>query len=188
VYGDCRGLSLFLTTTTHPTHVNLPSSGQQSTVRLSARKAFVARGEGGQGQRPLVRDTTGDFSTCDAPRPGRPKTLTTAQIIERIHELILEDGRISAKSIAEQLDISHERVGSNIHEDFDMQKISAKWVPKCLNADQKRQRCQPSEQNLEFFRREPNNFVLPLLTMEETWLYHQDPETKQQSLEWRKSG
>jgi len=27
-----------------------------------------------------------------------------------------------------------------------------------------------------------------LVTMEETWLYHYDPETKQQSMEWRHSG
>jgi len=81
-----------------------------------------------------------DFSTCDAPRPGRPKTVTTPEITDQIHELILEDCRISAKLIAEQLRISREQVGPIIHEDLDMRKISAKWVPKCLHADQKRQR------------------------------------------------
>ena len=130
----------------------------------------------------------GDFSTCDAPRPGRPKTVTTKEIINQIHELILEDRRISAKSIAEQLVISRERFGSIIHEDLDMQKVSAKWVPKCLNADQKRQRCQSSEQILEYFRRDPNYFLSRLVTMDESWLYHYDPETKQQSVEWRHSG
>jgi len=39
----------------------------------------------------------GDFSTCVAPRPGRPKTVTTPEIIDQIHELILKDHRISAK-------------------------------------------------------------------------------------------
>ena len=43
----------------------------------------------------------GDFSTCVAPRPGRTKTVTTSDIIDQIHELILKDQRISAKSIAE---------------------------------------------------------------------------------------
>ena len=43
----------------------------------------------------------GGFSTCDAPCPGRPKTVTTLEIIDQTHELILEDSRISAKSIAE---------------------------------------------------------------------------------------
>jgi len=83
-----------------------------------------------------------DFSTYIALRLGRTKTVTTPVIIDQIHELILEDRRISAKSIAEQLGISRERVGSIIHEDSDMWKLSAVWVPKCLNADQKRQRCQ----------------------------------------------
>ena len=49
----------------------------------------------------------GDFSTCDVPRPRRHKTVATPEIIDQIHELISEDRRISAKSIAEQLGISH---------------------------------------------------------------------------------
>jgi len=92
-----------------------------------------------------------DFSTCEAPRPGRPKTVTTPEIIYQIHELILEDCRITAKSIAEQLGISRERILSIIYEDLDMRNLSAKWVTKNLKADQKRQRCQLSEQYLEFF-------------------------------------
>jgi len=87
----------------------------------------------------------GDFSTCDAPRPGRPKRVTTPEIIDQIRELILEDRRISPKSIAEKQGISRVRVGSIINDDLGMRKLSAKRVPKCLNADQKRQRYQSSE-------------------------------------------
>ena len=36
--------------------------------------------------------------------------------------------------------------------------------------------------------RDPNDFPSQLLTMDETRLYHYDPETKQQSMEWRHSG
>ena len=78
--------------------------------------------------------------------------MTTPEIIDQIHELIMEDHRISAKSIAEQLGISREWVGSIIYEDLDMRKLCAKSVPKCQKADQKRQLCQSSEQLLEFFR------------------------------------
>jgi len=35
-----------------------------------------------------------DSSTCDAPRPGRPKTMTKPEIIDQFHGLILEDRRI----------------------------------------------------------------------------------------------
>jgi len=45
-----------LTTTTHPSNVNLPSSEQQVTARLSVRKVSVT--EGNRAQDPLIRDTT----------------------------------------------------------------------------------------------------------------------------------
>jgi len=89
----------------------------------------------------VARFKRGDFSTCDTPRPGRPKTVTTPEIIDHTHELIFEDRRISAKSTAEELGISCERVGSIINEDLDKRKLYAQWAPKCLNADQKRQLC-----------------------------------------------
>ena len=60
-----------------------------------------------------------------------PKQWPSPEITDQIHELIFEDRRISAKSIAE-------RVGSIIHENLDMLKLSAKGLPKCLHADQKR--------------------------------------------------
>ena len=41
---------------------------------------------------------------------------------------------------------------------------------------------------MEYFRRDPNDFLSRLVTMNETWLYHYDRETKQQSMEWRHSG
>ena len=95
----------------------------------------------------VARFKRGDFSICDASRPGRPKNGDHDQF----QELIMEDSRISVKSVAELLGISREWVLSIIHEDLDMWKLYAKWVPKCLNADEKRQRCQSSEQLLEFF-------------------------------------
>jgi len=63
-----------------------------------------------------VLPSCGDFSTYDAPRPER----ATPEVIEKLYELVLEDRRISAKSIAEQLSISSERVGFIIHEYLEM--------------------------------------------------------------------
>ena len=42
----------------------------------------------------------GDFSTCNVPRHGQPKTVTTLEITDQIHDLILENRPILAKSIA----------------------------------------------------------------------------------------
>ena len=42
----------------------------------------------------VARFKLGDFFTSDTPRPGRHKTVTTLEIIDLIHELILENSRI----------------------------------------------------------------------------------------------
>ena len=83
-----------------------------------------------------VKNWVVQFKRGDAPRPAQHKTVTIPEIIDQIHEIILEDHQISTKSIAEQLGISRELVGSIINEDFDMRKLSVMWVPKCLNVDQ----------------------------------------------------
>jgi arsenate reductase-like glutaredoxin family protein len=94
--------------------------------------------------------------------------VTTPEIIEQIQELILEERRIPVKAIAEKMGISRERVRSIIHEAMDMRKLSANSVTKCLNANQKRHRCHSSEQLLEYIRRDPNDFLSRLVTVDET--------------------
>jgi dsDNA-binding SOS-regulon protein len=66
-----------------------------------------------------------------------------------------------------------------------MQKLSANRVSKSLNANQKLQKCQSAEQHLNFFGAiHIISCRARLVTIDETWLYHYDPETNQQSLEW----
>ena len=57
-------------------------------------------------------------------------------------------------------------------------------MPECGS---KSQQCQSSEQFLEFFQCNLNDFLSRLVTVDKTWLYHYDPQTKQQSMEWRHS-
>ena len=71
----------------------------------------------------MVQFKRGDFSTCFVLCPGRTKTVTTPKNINQIHELISEDSRISAKSMAENLGIPREQFGSIIYEDLDMWKL-----------------------------------------------------------------
>jgi hypothetical protein len=102
--------------------------------------------------------------------------------------MILADWRISAKKIAETLQISRECVGYIVHDVLDMRKLSAKWVPKCLNVDQKRDRVVVSRAILEHFRWNTAGFLARLVTVDETWIHLYDSETEEQSKEWRHSG
>jgi len=41
---------------------------------------------------------------------------------------------------------------------------------------------------MEFFRSDVNDLLSRFVTMDDTWLCHYDPETKQESMEWRHIG
>ena len=59
----------------------------------------------------------------------------------------------------------------------DVWKLSATWVPKCLNVDQKHDYVVASQEIFVYFRQ---NTVSALhVTMDETWIYLYNPETKE---------
>ena len=79
--------------------------------------------------------------------------------MKAIHDMIMEDHRISAKSTAIYLRISCDRVGAIIHNDLEMRKLAAKWIPKLLTTEQKRKRVDSSVAVLEHFARNESDFL-----------------------------
>jgi predicted XRE-type DNA-binding protein len=67
----------------------------------------------------------GRTSLEDDPREGRPKSATTPEIIEQLHDNVLDDRRMKMREIAETIGISKERVGYILHEELDMKKLYA---------------------------------------------------------------
>jgi histone-lysine N-methyltransferase SETMAR len=102
--------------------------------------------------------------------------------------MLLDDGRMKVREIGETIGISKERVGYILHKELDMKKLCARWVPRLLAADQKRTRMKISEQCLERFNKNETDFLRRFITMDETWIYHYTPESKQQSKQWTEAG
>ena len=82
----------------------------------------------------------------DDPREGRPKSATPPEIVKQVHDMLLDDRRMKVREIAETTGISKERVGCILHEELDMKKLCARWVPRLLTADQKCTRMKISEE------------------------------------------
>ena len=53
----------------------------------------------------------GRTSLEDDPREGRPKSVTTPEIIEQVHDMMSDDRRMKVLEISETIGISKERVG-----------------------------------------------------------------------------
>ncbi|KAJ8945418.1 hypothetical protein NQ318_009873 [Aromia moschata] len=141
----------------------------------------------------------------DLPRSGRPSTSTTADNIDKIKTLVLEN--------------RHEcsRVGSRVrHFDNGMKRIAARLVPKDMNVLQKEHRKQVAldmVSRADQWRLSPKkvkwapcvifkiwlteisptvtgadnepNFMKRIITGDEAWVYEYDMQTSRQSSEWR---
>ncbi|GBP84034.1 Histone-lysine N-methyltransferase SETMAR [Eumeta japonica] len=130
----------------------------------------------------------GRTTTSDAERSGRPKEVITPEIVDKIHEMILGDRRMKVRELAHAVGISTERVHHILHEYLDMRKPSARWVPRLLTLDHKRNRVTTSKECLAMFSRNPDEFLHRFVTVDETWIHHNTPETKEQSKQWVSRG
>ena len=79
-----------------------------------------------------LRVKRGRTSLEDDPREGRPKSATTPEIIEQVHDMLLNDRWMRVREIAETTGIPKERVGYILHEELDMKKLCARWVTRLL--------------------------------------------------------
>jgi hypothetical protein len=87
--------------------------------------------------------------------------------------------------IAETLKISKKHIFEHIvHENFDMQMLCAKWLPRLLTIDQNQQRVDDLIQCLAIFNRNKDEFFRQYITMDVTWLLHNTPDSNQQSADW----
>ena len=127
----------------------------------------------------------GRDSVEDDPRSGRPSTACNQENTDHVHQLVMDDRRLTVRHIATTIGISHERVEKILSKELGMTKVSARWVPRLLTPDQKRTRLFMSRENLKRFEADPANFMERFLTQDECWVYHFEPETKKQSMQWK---
>ena len=69
-----------------------------------------------------------------------------------------------------------------------MSKVSARWVPRNQNMRDRQQRVESSQELLEVFNANPEDFHTRLVTGDETWFHHWDPDTKKESMQWKCPG
>ena len=69
-----------------------------------------------------------------------------------------------------------------------MSKVSARWVPRNLKMQDHQQRVESSQELLEVYNANPEDFHTRLVTGNETWLHHWDPDTKKESMQWKHPG
>ena len=131
------------------------------------------------------RFKNGRTSLDDDERSGRPSTSTSPEMIHEVERIVLEDRRTTIGEVADRLEISFGSVQSILTSNLGMHRVAAKFVPRLLTSDQKQFRidiCQDLQQQCCA----DATFLSRLITGDETWVYGYDPETKQQSSQWKR--
>src|SRR5215469_3600596 len=72
----------------------------------------------------------GDFNSEDGARSGRPTSVTSDDKINKIHDMIIFDRRISCRTIGEECSLSLERAWNVIHNILEMKKTFSKMGSK----------------------------------------------------------
>ncbi|PNF27435.1 hypothetical protein B7P43_G16882 [Cryptotermes secundus] len=125
----------------------------------------------------------GNTSIKDEPRSGRPRTASTERNKGIVDEIIQDDRHVTVDTIARKLGIGHSAVQEMI-ESLGYRKVCARWVPQLLTKDHKGQRKAITSELLQRYRHECSDFLLCIVTGDESWFHHFEPEMKQQSMEW----
>jgi len=127
----------------------------------------------------------GRTSVTDAERSGRPATATTTRNEERTLELIRENRRITVEVVAGRLNVSVGSAYSLIHDSRKLSKGCSMWVPKEVTEEGKRKCLVICSRHLARYREEGDNFLQQIVTGDETWIHHYEPESKRQSMQWK---
>jgi len=129
----------------------------------------------------------GRTSLEDEKRPGRPSTSSTPKNVETIQRLVHEDRQRTTKDIATIVNVSYGTVQTILTCDLNMHRVAAKFIPRLLTPEQKEHHvavclklCQRAVDDPSFMSR--------VITGDESWVYGYDPETKQQSSQWKSPG
>jgi len=123
----------------------------------------------------------------DDERSGWTSTSSTPKNVETFRQLVHEDRRRTIKDIATIVNVSYGTVQTILTCDLNMHRIAAKFVPRLLTPEQKEHRVAICQELCQCAVDDPT-FMSRVITGDESWVYGYDPETKQQSSQWKSPG
>ena len=112
----------------------------------------------------------GRESLEDDPRSGRPSSAVNDEIVDQAQQLVMNDCRLTVRYLAAAVGVSINSVETILHQHLRLSKVSARWVPRMLNREQKIERMDISETLVEKFTADPEVFFASLVTQDEAWI------------------
>ena len=120
----------------------------------------------------------GRESIKNDPRVGRPVSVLTEKNVATVKTLILEDARYTVQEIEGLNGIHSASVLKILRERLGLPNICTRWVPHLLTDEQKQIRVRLASQVIEKYDKCEPCRVEEIVTGDETWIYHFQPDSK----------
>jgi histone-lysine N-methyltransferase SETMAR len=136
----------------------------------------------------ILRDVKAGKPCCDRRHLNAKKTKRTADVIAAVSTAIKEDRRITIRQLALGCGVSSGTISNILHAELGLVKKSARWVPKLLSEDQKKERVRSCNSFIHMLQKKSLSMLDQIVTMDESAVSFHTPETKKQSKQWLKKG
>ena len=120
----------------------------------------------------------------NGPWMGRPVSVLTEKNVATVKKLIEEDGRYTMQEIEELSGIHSSSVLKILRERLGLRKICAHWVPHLLTDEQKQSRVRLASQDIEKYDKCDPCRLEEIVTGDESWIYHFQPDSKAKYKVW----
>ena len=124
----------------------------------------------------------------DAPRMGRPSTITANENIEAVERIGMRDRQISIHRLAEELAIPKTTIHEIMDNQLGMKKVCTRWIPKLLTLIQRANRVDYCQELLQQSEVNPDYFFHSTVTSNESWIYPYDPLSHLEAKVWKRLG
>ena len=118
------------------------------------------------------------------PRVGRPVSILTEKNIATVKTLIEENARYTMQEIEELSGIHSSSVLKILRERLGLRKICARCVPHLLTDEQKQSRVRLESQVIEKYDKCDPRCLEEIVTDDETWIYHFQPNSNAKNKVW----
>jgi histone-lysine N-methyltransferase SETMAR len=127
----------------------------------------------------------GRVSIQDDPRSGRPVTATDDTSVVIVSTLLEEDRRKSSEEIAHEANMSTASVFRIMTQTLQRRKVAAKWIPLHLSEELKAARKRVTEELLQRYEAEGEQFFNKIVAIHETRIRDFEPQLKSNSSQWK---
>ncbi|GFW57162.1 histone-lysine N-methyltransferase SETMAR [Trichonephila clavipes] len=134
-----------------------------------------------------ARFRAGRESVGDDQRPGQENIVITSDLIDKVDDLVRNDRRVTLRMLALKVDVSYGTVWTIVHDRLRFWKGCATWSSEAAHRpthEQKKLCMGLSLQHMFRYQEDPA-FTKRIVTGDETWCHHYEPEKKRDSIQWK---